>query len=179
MIPYLQRYVFISFTGMENPQCTIHYNIKNANFSKIKPISEINQEKIYAAKSIQKSKGGNNHHKEKCDAIPSEIDPTKHGIHLTPCYKKFVLIISQEKRKSLDDPRTSVRPKRLKVSEEHSTRNIYPKECNFSKRYRIKGLEDTYSLKQFQHNRQSTPSKKQLKLKKIKVCTTKLRIWIS
>ena len=63
-----------------------------------------------------------------------------------------MLIISQEKRKSLDDPGTSVRPKRLKVSEGHSTRNIYPKECNLCKRYRIKGLEDTYSLKKFQHN---------------------------
>ena len=76
MRPYLQRYVFISFTGMENLQCIIHYNIKNANCSKIKPISEINQEKIYAAKSIWKSKGGNHHHKEQCDAIPSEIDPS-------------------------------------------------------------------------------------------------------
>ena len=122
---------------MENLQCIIHYNIKNANYSKIKPISEINQEKIYAAKSIWKSKGGYHHHKEQCDAIPSEIDPTKHGIHLTPCYKKFAFIISQEKRKSLDDPGTSVRPKHLKVSEEHSTRNIYPKECNIYKRYRI------------------------------------------
>ena len=138
MRPYLQWYVFISFTGMENLQCIIHYNIKNANYSKIKPISEINQEKIYAAKSIRKSKGGNHHHREQCDAIPSEIDPTKHGIHLAPFYKKFVLIISQEKRKSLDDPGTSVRPKRLKVSEEHSTRNIYPKEYNLCKRYRIK-----------------------------------------
>ena len=175
---YLQRYVLISFTGMENLQCIIHYNIKNANYSKIKPISEISQEKFYAAKSIRKSKRGDHHHKEKCDAIPSEIDPTKHGIHLTPCYKKFVLIISQEKRKSLDDPGTSVRPKRLKVSEEHSTRNIYPKECNLCKRYRIK-RSGRHSLQQFQHNRQSTPSKKQLKLKKIKVCTTKLKIWIS
>ena len=113
----------------------------NANYSKIKPISEINKERIYAVKSIRKSKGGNHHHKEQCDAIPSEIDPTKHiadGIHLTPCYKKFVLIISQEKRKSLDDPGTSVSPKHLKVSEEHSIRNIYPKECNLCKRYRIK-----------------------------------------
>ena len=148
MRPYLQRYVFISFTGMENLQCIIHYNIKNANYSKIKPISEINQEKIYAAKSIRKSKGGNHHHKEQCDAIPSEIDPTKHGIHLTPCYKKFVLIISQEKRKSLDDPGTSVRPERLKVSEEHSTRNIYPKECNLCKRYRRHLLPTTISTQQ-------------------------------
>ena len=76
------------FTGMENLQCIIHYYIKNTNYSKIKPIS---------AKSIRKSKGGNHHRKEQCDATPSEIDPTKHGIHLTPCYKKFVLIISQEK----------------------------------------------------------------------------------
>ena len=177
MRPYLQRYVFISFTGMENLQCIIHYNIKNANYSKIKPISEINQEKIYAAKSIRKSKGDNHHHKEQCDTIPSEIDPTKHGIHVTPCYKKFVLIISQEKRKSLGAPGTSVRPKRLKVSEEDSTRNI-PKNVTYVKDTELKGLEDTYSLQQFQHNRQSTPSKKQLKLKKIQVCTTKLKIWI-
>ena len=58
-------------------------------------------------------------------------------LHLA-CYKKFVLIISQEKRESLDNPGSSACPKHLKVSEEHSTRNIYPKECNLYKRYTIK-----------------------------------------
>ena len=92
-----------------------------------------------------------------------------------------MLIISQEKRKSLDDPGTSVRPKRLKVSEKHSNRNIYPKECNLCicKRYRIKRsgrhlLPTTISTQQA-----VTSSKKQLKPKKIKVCAMKLKIRIS
>ena len=79
---------------MEDLQCIIHH--------KIKSISDINKEKIYAAKCIRESKGGAHHHEEQCVTIPNEIDPNEHGIHLEPCYKKFVLIISQEKERSLD-----------------------------------------------------------------------------
>ena len=88
-------------------------------------------------------------------------------------------IISQEKRKSLDGPEISVRPKLLKVSKNIALVTFIPKNVTYVKDTELKGLEDTYSLQQFQHNRQSTRSKKQLKLKKIKVCTTKLKIWIS
>ena len=45
-------------------------------------MSDINKEKISAAKLIRESKRGAHHHEERCMAIPNEIDPNEHGIHL-------------------------------------------------------------------------------------------------
>ena len=44
-----------------------------------------------------------NHHKKQCDSVPENIDQSKHGIHLEPCYKKCVLILSQEKASSNEE----------------------------------------------------------------------------
>ena len=85
---------------MEDLRCIIHYKIKDARYNKIKSISDINKEKTYDAKRIRESKGGAHHHEAQCMTILNEIDPNEHGIHLEPCYKKFVLIISQEKERS-------------------------------------------------------------------------------
>ena len=74
---------------MEEVRCIIHYKIKDARCSKVKSISDINKEKIYAAKRIRESKGGAYHIEEQCMTIPDEIDPNEHGIHLEPCYKKI------------------------------------------------------------------------------------------
>ena len=122
---------------MEDLRCIIHYRIKDARYSKIKSISDINKEKIYAPKRIRESKGGAHHHEEQCMTIPNEIDPNEHGIHLEPCYKKFVLIISQEKKRSLDSADISTRPKRSKPSDGQISRDVYPKECNLCNKYRI------------------------------------------
>ena len=115
---------------MEELRCIIHYKIKDARYSKIKSISDINKEKIYAAKRIRESKGGAYHHEEQCMTIPDEIDPNEHGIHLEPCYRTFVLIISQEKKRSSDSADISTRPKRSKPSDGQSSRDVYPEECN-------------------------------------------------
>ena len=69
--------------------------------------------------------------------IPNEIDPNEHGIHLEPCYKKFMLIISREKKRSLDSADISIRPKRSKPSDGRISRDGYPKECNLCNKYRI------------------------------------------
>ena len=100
--------------AMEFLNCIIHYNIKDAKYSKIKPVSETNEERIVSAKNLRQSKGGLNHHKEQCDSVPEDIDPSKHGIHLEPCYKKFVFILSQEKASSNEEtqPPCTSRPKR-------------------------------------------------------------------
>ena len=124
---------------MESLNCIIHYNIKDAKYSKIKPLSETSKKRIISAKNMQQSKGGLNHHKEQCDCVPEDIDPSKHGIHLEPCYKKFVLILLQEKASSNEEsqPPCTSRPKR-QSSDQCSLRKIYPKECQFCKRFRVK-----------------------------------------
>ena len=120
----------------------IHYNIKDAKCSKIKIISEINKQRILEAKNLRIAKGGPNYHKEQCDSIPDEINLSQHGIHLEPCYKKFVLIVSQEKS-SLEKEQQSLissRPNR-QSSNNSSARNIYGKDCQFCKRYYVKHKE--------------------------------------
>ncbi len=98
---------------MEPPDCIIHYNLKDAKYSKLKSISEINKQGIISAKNLREPKGGLNHHKEQCDSITQEIHPAKHCIHLEPCYKKFVLILSQEKANSKEEniSQVTARPK--------------------------------------------------------------------
>ena len=71
----------------------------------------------------------------------NQFNPSLHDVHLEPCYKKFVLILSQEKRKhSEGSPDSQPNVTRLKRGESSSdsSRNIYPKECNFCKKYRVK-----------------------------------------
>ena len=77
-----------------NLTCIIHYKVKDTKYSKIKPISNVNQERIFEAKLLREKKGGSNHHEEQCCLIPEEIDHSRDGIHLEPCYKKFTLILS-------------------------------------------------------------------------------------
>ena len=80
---------------MDDLSCIVHYNARDAKYSKIKPVSSVNKTKINAAK-LRESLGGVYHHKEQCDLIPETINETKDGIHLEPCYKKFTIIFTQK-----------------------------------------------------------------------------------
>ena len=118
--------------------CIIHYDIKDAKYSKLKKISDINKDRISNAKILREREGGLRYHKQQCKSIPEEIDDSKHGIHLEPCYKKFTFILSQLNLKDNEQPSTSTsRPKRLPFDQVCS-RNIYQKECQFCKKYRVK-----------------------------------------
>ena len=136
-------YLHICFIAvMASLKCITHYILQDASYSKIKQVSEVNWERIQAAKAIREAKGGANYHKQQCDSVPDHIDPLVHGIHLEPCYKKFVLILSQERK----DPeaslvegtssRSSLRRQRSQSTPNMS--NVFPKECNFCKKWRVK-----------------------------------------
>lgn len=128
---------------MDERYCIVHYEIRDAKYSNLKEISSVNKEKIYAAKNLRQSLGGPNQHADQCLLIPEETDPVQHGIHLVPCYKKFTLILSKEKSlfpDNLDSESSSPSsrpPKRAKTSHGGSSSNVYPKECNFCKKFRI------------------------------------------
>ena len=119
--------------------CIVHYNARDAKYSKIKPVSSINKAKIDAAKSSRESLGGVHHHKEQCNLIPETINETKHGIHLEPFYKKFTIILSQKDVPNLPPP-----PKRTRLSGDNGAKNVYPEECNFCKKYRVKRQQKIY-----------------------------------
>ena len=61
-------------------KCLIHYfGLKS--YSKLKPVSSVNEEAILKAKSICESIGGQNHHQQQCNSIPASIDKEKHQLH--------------------------------------------------------------------------------------------------
>ena len=69
--------------------------------------------------------------------ISDKIDPNEHGIHVEPYYKKSLLIISQEKKRSLHTVDISTCPIHSKPSDGQSSRDLYPKECNLCNKDRI------------------------------------------
>jgi len=73
-------------------KCIIHYS-GLGEYSEIKTVNEQNEKRILEAKSKREELKGENHHKSQCDSIP-EVITKDHGVHITPCYKKFTLILS-------------------------------------------------------------------------------------
>ena len=71
---------------MANRICVVHYP-NQQKYSNIKDISDINKEKITAAKEKRSRIGGDHLHKKQCDTIPNEFLDV-HGVHLDPCYKR-------------------------------------------------------------------------------------------
>ena len=85
----------------------MHYNLKDVQYSNVTLLSENAHGRILEAKAIRQEVGGENEHKHQCDSIPAAINPSRHDIHLKPCYKKFTLITSSNKRKHLSDDHDS------------------------------------------------------------------------
>ena len=75
-------------------RCIVHYPDLD-NYSALKDVSTVNERRIKEAKALRETLKGRNHHEEQCNLIPATIDPSKHAVHLDPCYKRFTLIISQ------------------------------------------------------------------------------------
>ena len=99
---------------MQGLSCIVHYPSKDCLYSSIKDLSDINKDKIYAAKATRLRLGGKHFHEEQCNSIPDEVDPNKHGVHLEPCYKKFKKIMSHEKSLAETSTEAIQRPQRLK-----------------------------------------------------------------
>ena len=56
----------------------------------------INKERIRKAKTIQETFNNENSCKKQCDTIPATII---YDMHMTPCYKKFTLLVEQNPKK--------------------------------------------------------------------------------
>lgn len=69
--------------------CVVHYN-NHEKYSNIKSLSDVNKQRILEAKRLREEVEGENHHEDQCSSIP-QIFTDAHGIHLEPCYKKYVL----------------------------------------------------------------------------------------
>ena len=118
----------------EKRVCIIHYDGRE-KYSNMKDISENNIERIRYAKDLRER--GENHHVEQCNMIPDAIDMNIHGIHITPCYNKFTLILSQKKEISTEHERRVSKRLSLDSSASSEIAWIYPKECNICKKFKI------------------------------------------
>ena len=120
----------------EKRVCVIHYDGRE-KYSNMKDISENNIERIRYAKDLRERVKGENHHVEQCNMIPDAIDMNIHGIHITPCYNKFTLILSQKKEISTEHERRVSKRLSLDSSASSEIAWIYPKECNICKKFKI------------------------------------------
>ena len=76
-------------------QCIVHY-ADFVPYSELKGVHEENEASIRAAKAKRQTLKGRNHHEEQCLLVHDDIHDVTHGVHVTPCYKKFTLILTSE-----------------------------------------------------------------------------------
>ena len=76
--------------------------------------------------------------KKQCGTIPAAINHEVHGVHMTPYYKKFTLIISRTKPQETSTRRSSKRFSSQTSTISYSGAWVYPDECNFCKLHTIK-----------------------------------------
>ena len=113
--------------------------MKNAKYGQLKSLSGHAHERLLEAKAIRQGQGGDNEHKDQCDSIPEVLDQSIHGIHLTPCYKHFTLIISRTKRKSMTEE--GLVQQRCRPQRTSGAGILFPDYCYFckQKRRKVKG----------------------------------------
>lgn len=72
-------------------ECIVHYP-NQRQYSDVKELSDINKEKITKAKVKRMREGGSHLHFEQCSKIPETFVEGFHGIHLEPCYKRYLTL---------------------------------------------------------------------------------------
>ena len=75
--------------------CIVHY-AGLGPYSELKDVNEEKEARIRAAKAKRQTLKGRNHHEEQCLLIPDNIQDATHAVHMTPCCKKFKLILAGE-----------------------------------------------------------------------------------
>ena len=129
---------------MERLSCIVHYDITDSKYTNIKTISNINKEKIYAAKTFRKELGCANSHKEQCQNVPDEIRPGQTWYSCGSMLQKFVRILSDKLGAKVNQDAQMIY---LAIS--HAQRGLNPwiplmqevctpKECNYCIKYRVK-----------------------------------------
>ena len=112
--------------------CIIHYHAFDSYYE-IKSVSSANEDRIRAAKLKREGLQGENYHQVQCESMPETISDD-HGIHMTPCYKKFTLILARCDNKESGETRSSKR----NSSGNNTTVWIYPNICTICKKGSVK-----------------------------------------
>ena len=81
------------------------------------------------AKAKRQTLKGRNHHEEQCLLVPDNIQDATHAVHMTPCCKKFTLILAGESSGHLNNQRLSKR------SSDGNSTWVYPEVCRFCNKW--------------------------------------------
>ena len=76
-------------------QCIVHY-AGLGPYSELKDVNEEKEARIRAAIAKRQTLKGRNHHEQQCLVVPDNIQDATHRVLMTPCYKKFTLILAGE-----------------------------------------------------------------------------------
>ena len=68
-----------------NLVCVVHY-ADQTSYSTIKELKK----KIVQVKRKRTDLGGSYSHADQCSTIPEFFESGKHGVHLEPCYKRYL-----------------------------------------------------------------------------------------
>ena len=77
-------------------ECIVHYQ-NQACYSSLKSLSDRNIARIKEAKAKRLELGGSHCHSEQSDSIPDDINLETHGVHLEPCYKRYLNFFFQQR----------------------------------------------------------------------------------
>ena len=111
-------------------QCIVRY-AGLGPYSELKDVNEEKEARIGAAKARRETLKGRNHHEEQCLLVPDNIQDATHGVHMTPCYKKFTLILAGESSGHQNNQRLS------KGNLDGNSTWVYPEVCCFCKKGRM------------------------------------------
>ena len=65
-------------------------------YSELRDVNEEKEARTRAAKAKRRTLKGRNHNEEQCLLIPDNIQDATRAVHMSPCYKKFTLILAGE-----------------------------------------------------------------------------------
>ena len=139
--------------------CIVHYHGLNS-YSEIKSGSSANENRIRAAKVKREEPKGENYHQMQCGSIPETINDD-HGIHMIPCYKKFMLILSSR----YDDKESEETRSSKRNSNSNIAAWVYPNTCGICKKGIIKYQGKKVVPKTIATNNHRTRSRKRQKQK--------------
>ena len=111
-------------------QCIVH-DADLGPYSELKDINKEREARIRAAKGKQQTLKGRNYHELQCLLVPCDIQDAKHGVQMTPCYKKITFILAGESSGVQSKLRLSKR------SLDGNSAWVYPEVCRFCKKGRV------------------------------------------
>ena len=117
----------------------MHYTHVNRTYSVLKSLLQNQHQRLLEAKNVREQETlPENKHTTQCETIPVPDCVAKfHGVHLEPCYKKFISILApSRKRNAGNDPEVNRRSKGRRQECSTLPRDLFPQVYFYCQRNR-------------------------------------------